>query len=57
MVVYAQLDPIPESFSRRLVEAIPGARFEFLPATSHFAYIETPERFFPPVVEFLRAQG
>lgn len=57
MVVYAELDPIPESFARGLAEAIPDAQFQFLPGTNHFAYMETPDRFFPPVMEFLQAQG
>jgi proline iminopeptidase len=55
LVVYAELDPIPESFARGLVEAIPGAQFLFLPGTNHFAFMETPDLFFPPVREFLRS--
>lgn len=54
MVVYAELDPIPESFARGLAGAIPGAQFLFLPGTSHFAYMETPDLFFPPILEFFR---
>ncbi|HEY7583044.1 MAG TPA: alpha/beta hydrolase [Acidimicrobiia bacterium] len=57
MVVYAELDPIPESFARALVQAIPSARLEFLSGTGHFAYLETPDLFFPPVMEFLQAEG
>ena len=53
LVVYAELDPIPESFSRGLVEAIPDAQFQFLSGTNHFAFMETPDLFFPPVIEFL----
>jgi proline iminopeptidase len=55
LVVYAELDPIPESFARGLVEAIPGAQFQFLPGTNHFAFMETPDLFFPPVKEFLQS--
>ena len=55
LVVYAELDPIPESFSRGLVEAIPDGQFQFLPGTNHFAFIETPDLFFPPVREFLHS--
>jgi pimeloyl-ACP methyl ester carboxylesterase len=53
LVVYAEVDPIPESFARGLVEAIPGAQFQYLPGTNHFAFMETPDLFFPPVIEFL----
>jgi hypothetical protein len=34
MVVYAELDAIPESFARAFAEAIPGANFQFLPVNS-----------------------
>ena len=54
-MVYAELDPIPESFSRGLVEAIPDGQFQFLPGTNHFVFIETPDLFFPPVREFLHS--
>ena len=57
LVVYAEHDPIPESFARGLVGAIPRAQFQFLPGTNHFAFMETPDLFFPPVMEFLHAEG
>jgi proline iminopeptidase len=56
LVVYAELDPIPESFARGIVDAIPGAQFQFLPGTNHFAFMETPDLFFPPVREFLESE-
>jgi proline iminopeptidase len=56
LVVYAELDPIPESFARGIVDAIPGAQFQFLPGTNHFAFMETPDLFFPPVKKFLQSR-
>src|SRR5919197_1279568 len=40
LVVHAEMDPIPEAFSRQLADTIPGARYAFLKGTAHFAYLE-----------------
>src|SRR5919197_1646310 len=49
LVVHAELDPIPEAFSRQLADAIPGARYAFIKGANHFAYLEDPEDFFSAV--------
>jgi proline iminopeptidase len=55
LVLSAELDPIPESFAVRLAAAIPGAVHHRLSGAGHFAFIEAPDTFFPPVTEFLAA--
>ena len=55
LVVYAELDPIPEAFSRELADAIPGARYAFINGANHFTYQEDPEPFFAAVAGFLVA--
>lgn len=53
LVVHAELDPIPEAFSRQVADAIPGARYAFIEGANHFAYIEDPKPFFAAVAGFL----
>lgn len=53
LVLYAEHDPIPESFARELADRIPGARYEVLAGASHFAYLEDPGAFFSSVIRFL----
>jgi proline iminopeptidase len=54
LVLYAERDPIPESFARRLAERIPGARYVRLAGAGHFGYIEDADDFFGTVTPFLR---
>ena len=51
-MVYAEFDPIPESFARGSSKPYPVPSSSSCPA-DHFAFIETPDLFFPPVIEFL----
>jgi pimeloyl-ACP methyl ester carboxylesterase len=55
LLVYAARDPmVPPRFGDAFAEAIPDARFVRLREASHFAHVDAPERFLPPVLEFLR---
>ncbi len=54
LVVHADNDLIPEAFSRSLAESIPGAEYARLEGLGHFAYLESPDRFMPPLIEFLK---
>lgn len=54
LVVHAEHDLIPEAFSRSLAESIPGAEYIRLDGLGHFAYLESPDRFMPPLIEFLK---
>lgn len=56
LVVHGERDPIPAAFSKLLADAIPGARFELIPGVNHFAFIEDPGSFLPPVRAFLSEQ-
>jgi pimeloyl-ACP methyl ester carboxylesterase len=53
LVVYAELDPIPEAFSRQVADAIPGAQYAFIRGRNHFAYMEHSGPFFAAVGGFL----
>jgi proline iminopeptidase len=53
LVVYAELEPIPEAFSRELADSIPGARYSLIRGANHFTYLEDPEPFFAAVNDFL----
>jgi proline iminopeptidase len=57
LVVHAELDPLPEAFSRRLVDAIPGARYAFIKGANHFTYLEDREGFFTVVGGFLMEEA
>ncbi len=45
---------IPVHLSREVAEAIPGARYEEIPDTGHFGYLERPDVVNKLLVEFLR---
>jgi proline iminopeptidase len=53
LVLYAELDPLPEAFSRQIANGIPSAEFRLLEGLNHFAYMEDPEPFFDAVIPFL----
>jgi proline iminopeptidase len=57
LVVYAELEPIPEAFSRQVADAIPGARYAFIREVNHFTYLEAPEPFFAAVGDFLAEEA
>jgi pimeloyl-ACP methyl ester carboxylesterase len=44
LVVHAELDPIPEAFSRQVADAIPGARYSFIKARTTSPTWRTPNR-------------
>ncbi len=56
LLIYALRDPmVPPRFGRVLAQLIPGARLLWLSRASHFAHVDAPERFVPPVLDFLGA--
>jgi|ERR687887_177780 proline iminopeptidase len=57
LVVHAELDPLPEAFSRMLADAIPEARYVFIKGANHFTYLEEPKAFFAAVGSFLREEA
>lgn len=56
MVLMAAQDTlVPPALSQVLVEGIPGARAEILPATAHSCMLQTPDLFNRAVLSFLQA--
>lgn len=56
LVLMAEEDTlVPPATSRILVEGIPGARAEILPATAHSCMLQTPDLFNRSVLSFLQA--
>lgn len=54
LLVYAKRDPmVPPRFGPIFAERIPSARLVLLDEASHFAHVDAPERFLPPVLAFL----
>lgn len=53
LVVHAENDLIPESFSRHLASTIPDAEFSLLNGLGHFGYLEDIDSFIPTIKEFL----
>lgn len=54
LLLYADEDPmVPPSVGPKLFERLPGARLEWLRGSSHFAHVDTPERFLEMVEGFL----
>jgi pimeloyl-ACP methyl ester carboxylesterase len=49
--------PLPEAFSRKVADAIPGARYAFIKGANHFTYLEDPEGFFAVVGGFLMEEA
>ena len=54
LVVHAENDLIPEAFSRFLSHSIQRAEYLRLEGLGHFAFLEDPDRFILPNVEFLK---
>jgi len=57
LVIRAELDLIPEAFSRQMGDAIPGARYAFIRGANHFTYLEAPKPFFAAVGHFLTEEA
>lgn len=56
LLLYADEDPmVPPSVGPKLHEHLPGSQLEWLPESSHFAHVDTPEAFLEKVERFLRA--
>src|SRR5690606_40578849 len=54
LLLYAKRDPmVPPRFGAVYAERIPRARLVLLDEASHFAHVDAPERFLPPVLSFL----
>ncbi|AKF03741.1 alpha/beta fold hydrolase [Sandaracinus amylolyticus] len=54
MLLYARRDPmVPARIGTEYAKLVPGARFEWVEDASHFAHVDAPERFLPPVLSFL----
>ncbi|HEY8429176.1 MAG TPA: alpha/beta hydrolase [Sandaracinaceae bacterium] len=58
LLVYAKQDPmVPPRFAAVYAERVPSARLVLLDEASHFAHVDAPERFLPPVLSFLDETG
>ena len=54
MLLYASRDPmVPPRFGEEFARLIPDAAFVKMSEGSHFAHVDAPQVFLPPVVEFL----
>jgi pimeloyl-ACP methyl ester carboxylesterase len=54
MFVYARQDPmVPPKHGEVIADLVPGARFEWLEDSSHFAHVDSPDRLVPLLVDFL----
>ena len=54
LVVHAELDPLPEAFSRLVADKIPKSEFKFIGGANHFAYLDDPGAFFGVARAFLQ---
>lgn len=53
LLLYADEDPmVPPSVGPKLAERLPGAKLEWLTKSSHFAHVDTPERFLEHLKRF-----
>jgi proline iminopeptidase len=57
LIVYGELEPIPEAFRTELATGIKRSELVLLKHASHFAYLEHPEAFFAAVLNFLQANA
>jgi pimeloyl-ACP methyl ester carboxylesterase len=54
MLVYARQDPmVPPKVGKRLAKLIPSAELVWLEDSSHFAHVDSPERFLDAALPFL----
>jgi len=53
LLVHGREDPAPAAGSQAYAAALPDARLLLLDDTGHLPWIERPELFFPPVLDFL----
>ncbi len=56
LIVVGEADPSPRSIALEMVEVIPDARLEIIPAAGHFPFVEAPDDFFDAVVAFLEGR-
>ena len=54
LIVHSENDPLPEGFSRLLVDKIASAEYQYLSGMSHFVHFEQPEILAAAVMPFLR---
>lgn len=54
LVLHGDHDLVPIEAAREVVDAIPGARFDVLTDSGHFAYLEQPDRVCTAVAEIMR---
>jgi pimeloyl-ACP methyl ester carboxylesterase len=60
LVCVGELDPVtPVAAAREIVDALPeaSARLEVVEGAGHFTWRDAPERYWPPVVEFVTTAG
>ncbi|MFB6376064.1 MAG: alpha/beta fold hydrolase, partial [Bradymonadaceae bacterium] len=54
LLLYAERDPVvPPEIGEQLAALIPSADYRTMPAASHFAHIDAPERFVDAISPFL----
>ncbi len=54
LLLRAERDPmVPPRFGDVFASLLPDARLVRLAGTSHFAHVDAPDRFLPPVLDFL----
>jgi pimeloyl-ACP methyl ester carboxylesterase len=58
LLIYAQRDPmVPPRFGDEFASLIPDAKLVRMHEGSHFAHVDAPQVFLPPVLDFLGAAG
>jgi len=56
LLVHGTHDIVPIESTREYVLVLPDARILELEGVGHFPWLEAPERFFPPVIDFLNTE-
>jgi proline iminopeptidase len=57
MIVYGEIEPTAHAFLEQLSDGIKRSELVSIRGASHFAYLEHPDAFFNPVLEFLAANA
>ena len=58
LVIGGELDtPDFAERARHIAETIPGAELVLLPGLGHVPHLQAPEKFYPPLLKFLNAEG
>ena len=55
LILHGAADPVPIEGSREWLHVLRDGRLEEIPGCGHLAWLEQPDRFFPPVEAFLAA--